>query len=181
MVAARTILDTVRRIQNEKKEVDFYGSIDNDARRLASWHHRSSNLFFGMENEINGPDLNSILNVGGSGVGVLPQWQVQRRKHGMKQYIKTIITLGSAAGAIMAIAAFWASFGFPTLATGSDIKRLDRVQAEAAVEIYQTKTRSLLVISPPDGTPAYNAWKEELNHARDQLKRAEDRKIELAK
>ena len=89
--------------------------------------------------------------------------------------------IGSLAGAVLAIGGLWIAIGGPMIATSSDIKRLDRQQTEAAVELYQTKTRSLLVISPTPGTPAHQAWQEELAHARDQLKRAEDRKIELAK
>jgi len=94
---------------------------------------------------------------------------------------KWLISLGSIAGAIAAIIALWLTFGGPTIATSADIKRLDRQQADIAIEIYQTKLRSLLSLSPAQDTPAYSAWQEELAQTRDQIKRAEDRKLELAK
>ena len=92
-----------------------------------------------------------------------------------------LVGIGSVAGAIMAIGTLWITLGFPTLATGSDIKRLDRGQAEIAVETYNAKLRSLLVIAPPEGSAAHRAWQEDLKNARDQIKRSEDRKIELGK
>jgi hypothetical protein len=84
-------------------------------------------------------------------------------------------------GALGALIALWILLGFPTLATSSDIQRLDRKQADTAIEVYSTKQRSLLVIAPPTGTVAHDAWQQELKAAGDQLKRAEDRKIELSK
>lgn len=98
-----------------------------------------------------------------------------------KQIVRWLKITGSIAGALTAIGALWITLGFPTIATSSDIKRLDRQQADTAIDIYQTKLRSLLVVSPSTGTAAYKAWEEELNQARDQLKRAEDRKIDLSK
>jgi hypothetical protein len=95
--------------------------------------------------------------------------------------IKWLIRAGATAGALSALGVLWISLGFPTLATGSDIKRLDRTQAEHAVELYNAKLRTLLVIAPPANTPAAKAWEEELRQAREQVKRAEDRKIELGK
>lgn len=88
-----------------------------------------------------------------------------------------LIKLGAAAGALTAILALWATLGGPIPAWSGDIRRLDRQQAEVAVETYSTKMRSLLVIAPPQNTPAHQVWQEELNRARDQLKRAEERKI----
>ena len=95
--------------------------------------------------------------------------------------MKWILRIGGIAGAITAIGALWATIGGPLPATSADIKRLDRSQADVATEVYQTKLRSLLAVSPPEGTAAHEAWKEELSHTRDQIKRAEDRKIELSK
>ena len=71
--------------------------------------------------------------------------------------------------------------GFPTLATSGDIQRLDRKQADTAIDVYSTKQRSLLVIAPPANTTAHEAWKVELETARRQLEAAEKRKIELSK
>lgn len=86
-------------------------------------------------------------------------------------------------GGIGAFLALWIFLGFPTLATSGDILRLDRKQIETAVEVYQNKTRSIILNAP---APTANAqtqrlFEEELNQARGQLKRAEDRKIELSK
>ena len=95
--------------------------------------------------------------------------------------IKWLIRAGAVASALMAIAAGWLAIGGPGIATSSDIRRLDRQQTDVATDVYTTKMRSLLVIAPPPGTPAHSAWQEELAHTRDQIKRAEDRKIELSK
>ena len=86
-------------------------------------------------------------------------------------------------GSIGAAIALWILLGFPTLATSSDIQRLDRKQAETAVELYQNKLRGTILNAP---APTANAqtqqlYQEELNQARGQLKRAEDRKIELSR
>ncbi len=84
-------------------------------------------------------------------------------------------------GALVALIALWQALGLPTPALSTDIQRLDRQQADVAVQMYQTKLRSLLAIVPPSDGPAKSAWTEELSQTRDQLKRAEDRKIELSK
>lgn len=86
-------------------------------------------------------------------------------------------------GSIGAFIALWILLGFPTLATSGDIQRLDRRQADTAVEVYQNKTRNIILNAP---APTANAqtqrlYEDELNQARSQLKRAEDRKIELSK
>lgn len=92
-----------------------------------------------------------------------------------------LIKLGSIAGAIVALGGLWIAIGGPMPATSADIRRLDREQATVATEVYQTKLRSLLAVSPAENTTAHKAWQEELAHTRDQIKRAEDRQIELSK
>ena len=86
-------------------------------------------------------------------------------------------------GSIGALIALWILLGFPTLATSSDIQRLDRHQAETAVEVYQGKLNNSILNAPaPTATPqTQRLYEEELNHVRSQLKGAEDRKIELSK
>lgn len=86
-------------------------------------------------------------------------------------------------GSIGALIALWILLGFPTLATSSDIQKLDRRQADTAVEVYQTKVRSTILNAPPATANAQTQrlYEEELNQARSQLKRAEERKIELSK
>lgn len=84
-------------------------------------------------------------------------------------------------GGVGAAVALWATLGFPTLATGSDVQRLDRMQTETAVEVYDRKVRGYLSVAPPADPVNKQIWEEELRRARDQLKRAEDRKIELSR
>lgn len=86
-------------------------------------------------------------------------------------------------GSLGAFLALWIFLGFPTLATSSDIQRLDRRQVETAVEVYQNKTRSIILNAPAPtaNSQTQRLYEEELNQARTQLKRAEDRKIELSK
>jgi len=84
-------------------------------------------------------------------------------------------------GAIVATIAIWGSFGFPTPATSGDIQRLNREQADVAVEVYSNKLRSLYVAPPPENSIANKVWLEELTRARKQLDRAEQRRIELSK
>lgn len=84
-------------------------------------------------------------------------------------------------GSIGALIALWILLGFPTLATSTDIKRLDRAQAETAVEVYDRKVRAYLTSTPPSDPVHRQIWDEELRRAREQLKSAEDRKIQLSR
>ena len=86
-------------------------------------------------------------------------------------------------GSICAAIALYILLGFPTIATSNDIQKLDRRQADTAVEVYQSKVRGTILNAP---APTANAqtqrlYEEELNQARNQLKRAEERKIELSR
>jgi hypothetical protein len=84
--------------------------------------------------------------------------------------------------ALVALVTLWTVFDFPRVAMSGDISKLTKGQADIAVELYQTKTRSLIAIAPPpENTPAAAAWKEELDQARRQLQQAEQRKLELSK
>ena len=84
-------------------------------------------------------------------------------------------------GAILATLSVWGILGFPTLATGGDIQRLDRKQAEHAVELYRGKVRNLLIIPTPKEEPAKSIWLEEIETAKRQRDSAEKRQIELSK
>lgn len=93
-----------------------------------------------------------------------------------------LVKIGGGCTALIAIGgvlAYLSSF----LAWSGDIKRLDLQQADVAIETYGNKVRSLILLAPKvdDGTPSSRAWNEELGRARDQLRRSEDRKIELSK
>lgn len=84
-------------------------------------------------------------------------------------------------GSIGALIALWILLGFPTLATSSDIQRLDRRQAIDAVEVYDNKLRRYLAISPPVDPVARQNWDEEVRRSKQQLDEAEKRRIELSK
>jgi hypothetical protein len=84
-------------------------------------------------------------------------------------------------GAILALIGVWTALGFPKPATSADINRLDRQQAEVAIDVYTTKRNGLMLSEPPKDTQAHKIWEQQLNDANDQLKRAEDREIELSK
>ena len=84
-------------------------------------------------------------------------------------------------GAILAVIGIWGALGWPTTATSNDIHRLDRQQSETAIEVYDRKVRGYLSSAPPADPVNRQIWEEDLRRARDQLKRAEDRKIELSK
>lgn len=90
-----------------------------------------------------------------------------------------IVRGGAVAIALGAIATLLAQFDLMPAFSG-DIKTLDRKQTNTAVEVYQNKVRSLLLLPEPEGPVRRRIWQEELNHARRQLEAAEDRKIELS-
>lgn len=95
--------------------------------------------------------------------------------------IKILIRLGAAAAAITAIVALWALIGGPMIATSADVRRLDRSQAEIAVEVYDTKLRRYLAVAPPTDPVAKQNWDEEIRRSRQQLDDAEKKRIELSK
>ena len=86
-------------------------------------------------------------------------------------------------GSVGAFIALWILLGFPTLATSGDIQKLNRVQADIAVDVYQGKLRGTILNAPPPtaNSQTQRLYEEELNQARSQLKRAEDRKIDLSR
>lgn len=94
-----------------------------------------------------------------------------------------IVSTGALAGAITAILALWVYLGFPRLATSADIQRLNASQAEMAVDLYQREVRDALITrSTVKADPATQALVDQnLNAARDKLKAAQDRKLELAR
>ena len=86
-------------------------------------------------------------------------------------------------GALLALIGIWLAFGFPTVATSNDIQKLSRDQAETAVEVYQSKTRNIILNAPSERATAQTQrlYEEELRQARSKLDQAEKRKIELSK
>lgn len=84
-------------------------------------------------------------------------------------------------GAILAGLSIYLALGFPRLATSADIQKLTVQQSVIASEVYAGKVRNLLVVKPPEDPAARQIWSEEIDRARAQQKRAEDRVIELSK
>lgn len=84
-------------------------------------------------------------------------------------------------GSVGALVGLWILLGFPTFATSSDIRRLDRHQAEVAVEVFDNKLRRYLAQQPPADPAARQNWDEEVRRAKGQLDAAEQRRIELGK
>jgi len=101
----------------------------------------------------------------------------------MHPLVKWLLQAGAVATALVAVASAWQLFGGDTLAWSSDVKRLDRKQAEVAVEVYTTKRNSLILNAPPQtaNVQTQRLHEEALHDANRQLKQAEDRKIELSK
>lgn len=92
-----------------------------------------------------------------------------------------IITTGSIAGALVAIISAIQFLPIDRPAWSSDIKRLNRSQAEYAVELYSNKVRSIIVTPKPTNEPNATLWTEELDRAKRQLDSAERQRIELSK
>lgn len=85
--------------------------------------------------------------------------------------------------AILASIALWVALGFPTFATSAELKRIERTQAEIAVQTYQNTVNNLIATTPPDNAPPAqkHAWQQQYEQATRQLNRAIDQKIELSK
>ena len=83
--------------------------------------------------------------------------------------------------ALLAAVTLWGAFGFPKPAWTTDIKRLDRQQADIASQLYQDRIRSLLSVQPPSDPVARQNWNEQLRQTRKQLDAAQERRIELSK
>jgi hypothetical protein len=90
---------------------------------------------------------------------------------------------GAYATATTALVSLYVMLGGPLPATSGDIKRLDRNQAEQAVELYQNKVNSLILLAPgASGNEQQRAaWQEQYARAKRELEAAENRKIELSK
>lgn len=86
---------------------------------------------------------------------------------GVPTAILAIIGIGSAVGT--------------KIAWSIDIQRLDRKQAEQAVEIYRGKVRSLIVVPAPTDPSQKAIWENEVQNAIRERDAAERRSIELNK
>lgn len=96
--------------------------------------------------------------------------------------MKLVTQISAFIGAILAVVSLWAILG---IATSGDIRTLDRKQVETAIEVHRRSVRDGILLAPtiakdPD-SPAAKIWAEDLAQARQDLKRAQDRKIELSK
>lgn len=93
--------------------------------------------------------------------------------------------LAGIATALVTIAGAWTFFGFPVPASSQDIRRLDRQQAEIAIEVYQQAARdALLALTDQkirDNDTARTIVEQDLERFRAQLGAARSRVIELSK
>lgn len=94
---------------------------------------------------------------------------------------RKIITWGSVASALAAIITLYTLLGGPRPAWTSDVQRLDRAQADLAVQLYQGRIQSLLSVQPPTDPVARQNWDEQLREQRRKLDKAQERQIELSK
>lgn len=84
-------------------------------------------------------------------------------------------------GALVSFLTAWGMLGFPYLATDTDIKRLDSQQVNTAIEVFNNKIRSYLLLPQPEEPVQRQFLREELESARRHRDAAEQRKIELSK
>lgn len=85
-------------------------------------------------------------------------------------------------GAALAFVVLWATLGLPTIATSADVKRVERVYAEVAVQAYQNAINNLIANTPPADAPTsqQRAWQQQLDQVNKSLDRAIAKKVELA-
>jgi hypothetical protein len=100
----------------------------------------------------------------------------------MTRFFHQVKAAGAMAAALTAIVAAYAQFG-PMPAWSEDIRRLDRQQTEIAVDIYRQAVKDgvLLQTFAGNNATARAIIEEDLREARENLKRARDRQIELAR
>ena len=99
-----------------------------------------------------------------------------------RNYAKTIITAGSVASALVAIAAAWLYFGMPTLAWSSDIRLLNHAQTEAAIDLYRKSVSDDTILRSQVKDNVTRALIDQrLQEAQQKLHDAQQRKIELQK
>ena len=90
--------------------------------------------------------------------------------------------IGILIGAAMAIGGLWVTIGGPKLAFSTDIQRLDKVQADTAVDLYTKDVRDNIILRGTVQDPTTKSLIDEnLREAQDKLKAAQSRKIELSK
>jgi hypothetical protein len=84
---------------------------------------------------------------------------------------------------LVACASAWVYFGFPTVATSADIRRIERSQAELAITTWQNIVNNLVANTPPDSAPPNQreAWREQYEQAKRARDHAVEQKIDLSK
>jgi len=93
-----------------------------------------------------------------------------------------IIKGGSVVGAIGVIIGALIAIGLPMPATSQDIKRLDKSQADIAVDMYQRDVRDSIILRGTVSDPTTQKLIEQnLREAQEKLSAAQARKLELAK
>lgn len=88
-----------------------------------------------------------------------------------------------AAPLLVAVVLSLGGYLYSKLAWAEDIKQLTRGQVDQAVELYSNKVQTWIAQTPPPTASANQteAWKAELDHAKQQLNQAEQRKLDLSK
>ena len=93
------------------------------------------------------------------------------------------IKISAVSAACAALAGGYLWLGLPKVATSADIKRLDSNQAQIAVDVYAKDVRDQIILrnSVKNDPTALRMVDENIAEAKEKLKAAQDRRIELGK
>lgn len=85
--------------------------------------------------------------------------------------------------ALIATGVVWSTLGFPTFASSTELRRVERQQVEIAIQTYQNTLNALIATTPPDAAPPSQrrAWEQQFEQANKALNRAIEEKIGLSK
>lgn len=85
--------------------------------------------------------------------------------------------------ALIATGVVWSTLGFPTFASSTELRRIERQQIEIAIQTYQNALNSLIATTPPEAAPPSQrrAWEQQYEQANRALNRAIEEKINLSK
>lgn len=91
--------------------------------------------------------------------------------------------ISAAGAALAAIGGAYVWLGLPVIATSADIKKLNSSQAEIAVDVYSRDVRDNIIMrnSVKNDPTALKMIDQNLQEAKEKLKAAQDRRIELSK
>lgn len=91
--------------------------------------------------------------------------------------------ISAAGAALAAIGGAYVWLGLPMVATSADIKRLNASQAEIAVDVYSKDVRDNIILrnAVKSDPTALKMIDQNLQEAKEKLKAAQERRIELSK